>query len=330
MQNTGRIYLQNGCNSAYAFDSVGYHVEFSDYPVPLVTSLATATLAAPSGWYLDLVAGTNPSRPVVTPPELIQDLVELPKQIAESWKLLKDPKILKSGRESANQFLNVKFGWLPFIEDLRQLMDAQALILKRNKELKQLYSGRGLRRRLQFGFDLKHDVQKWDFALYGPDNHLFVPITHVVRKRSWGSIHWYPLTPPPYHPDDDANHTFTRNLVYGLTPEGMAKGLWNVIPWTWLIGWFTNFGKYALAYSLTVPATHSGACFMSESVWESFPGTPIGSGTTLNTVLAKGSHKSTTKTRLVSGALTVGFNMPYLDMSRLSVVAALFAQRTLR
>ena len=321
--------------SGYAIGENGYNLvrdkdTFAGYPIAPGASLNETPLAAPTGWYLDVVAGTNPSRPVVTPPELVQDLVELPKQILESWKFLKNPSIVLNGKQAANQYLNVKFGWLPFIEDLKHLMELQSEILKRSKEIQQLYSGRGLRRRLKFQDDTAHGVADFQWALYGTTSKVIVPVTTIVRKRSWGTIHWFPNALPPYHPSDHMWHNYVRNIVLGLTPEGMAKGLWNVIPWTWLIGWFTNFGKYALASSLTVPASHSGACFMSEVVVTMVPGVPRGVDCHEFKVTASGEFTATTKTRIVSGSLTPGFNMPLWDISKLSVLVALATQRIKR
>jgi hypothetical protein len=287
-----------------------------------------AVLPAPSGWLLDLVAGTNPSRPVIGIPIWAQNLAQLPKMLKSLGDLIRSPSNVLKPKGFAGEYLGVQFGWLPLIEDLQKLLDFQSYVLKRNKELAQLYSGKGLRRRLQFTDDTVSTKVSTQTATYM--NAIVTTISSVdVKRRNWGTIHWYPTTPPQYHPDDHSWNSLANRLVLGATPEGLAKGLWDVIPWTWLIGWFTNLGKYTLAHSWTVPADHSGGCLMREAVGTWAPGiatVSAGSGQ----VSTHGQLTRTVKTRAVSSVVTVGVNMPYLDMFRLSILGALFTQRFIR
>jgi len=318
--------------SYYRVDTEKWEYVFDNYCVGDNGCPNETPLAAPNGWFLSTVAATNPSRPVMTIPTLAQDLIDIPKQIRDLGRLLLTPKKeLANAKGVANQYLSWKFGWLPLFEDLHQLLDLQSYILKRNKELHALYSGKGLKRRLKF--DNSHESgsglgSRIDFAHDASQpSYVSCDVDHVVAKRSWATITWYPTTPPPYHVDDARWNDYTRRIVLGLTPEGVAKGLWDVIPWTWLLGWFTNVGSYILANSNTVPASHSKACFMSEVSRTSKIKSVTTVGTVYSSIIGTGSFKRVQKTRVVSGALTPGFNMPYLDMSRLSVLGALAIQR---
>jgi len=303
---------------------------FDGWPVAVSTTLDTTPLAAPSGWMLDLVAGTNPSRPVISPPMLAQDLIELPKMVYNLGKLLQTPGRVATPAGIASEYLGIKFGWLPLIDDINHLLNVQSYVLKRSKELNQLYSGRGLRRRLRFGESTANERRNTVLRYVGP-NFTSIDYDVTVTKRSWGTIHWYPTSPPPYSPSDDEQHKFARRIVLGLTPEGIARGLWDVIPWTWLLGWFTNVGKYTLAYSNTVPARHGTGCFMSQVRRHYQPGTVKYSGAyTERYVQGKGSLTLVRSTRQVSSATYAGANLPFLDGSRLSVLGALFAQRFMR
>jgi len=325
------MYLNGVYHSEANYAVVKHGVSYHKYPVLAVTSLDNTPLPPPNGWYLDVIAGTNPSRPVLNPPELLQDLIDIPRDLFEAGKLLRkyNAKSLNS-KDFADGFLGVKFGWLPLIEDLRQLLDLQLYILKRNQELDKLYSRKGLRRRLKFSDTTLNEAKSTVADGAYSSSYLELHYDVFVKKKSWATIHWKPLTPPPWDHQDLARNKFVRNLVLGLTPEGITKGVWNVIPWTWLLGWFTNVGKYALAFSNTVPATHSEACFMSES---SRYAVPVNTKQVLLhdcNVTFEGFDTCTTKQRTVSGSVTPGFNMPYLDMSRLSVLGALAVQRIKR
>lgn len=306
------------------------HHEFFGYPIQTTTVLNTAPLPAKSGWMLDLVAGTNPSRPVVTPPTLIQDLIELPKMVYNLGKLLQRPGQVANPRGVSSEYLGIKFGWLPLIEDINHLLNVQSHVMKRNKELSQLYSGKGLRRRLKF--DEANLVEKRSTTLgYVGAYSIICDYEVTVKKKSWGTIHWYPAIPiPGWSPDDRKNYELTRRIVLGLTMEGIAKGLWDVIPWTWLLGWFTNVGKFALAYSNTVPAYHGAGCFMSSSDISYQPCALryIGPWTEQSVRYSK-AYSTVKKTRAVSSTVSAGAYLPYLDGSRLSILGALFAQRFL-
>jgi hypothetical protein len=277
---------------------------------------------------LDLVAGTNPSRPVIGIPMWAQNIAQLPKMLKSLGDLIRSPGNVLKPKGFAGEYLGIQFGWLPLIDDLKKLLDFQSYVLKRNKELAQLYSGKGLRRRLKFNDDTVTTAITGSFAIY-PTGRCDAKSSFTARRRNWGTIHWYPTTPPQYHPDDHSWNSLANRLVLGATPEGLAKGLWDVLPWTWLIGWFTNLGKYTLAHSWTVPASHSSGCLMQEAV-----GTWTAGDATLTAATGKiyhyGQLTRSYKTRTVSSTVTVGVNMPYLDMFRLSILGALFTQRFVR
>lgn len=300
---------------------------FSSLPLEMT---GMSPLAAPSGWELDVIAGTNPSRASIGIPMWAQNLAELPGMVRQLGKILIDPKGAARPKGFADNFLGVKFGWLPLIDDLRKLLEFQKHVIKRNKELHQLYSGKGLRRRLQIGNDTTNIGTIASTALAATATVTLYCSLSITRK-SWGTIHWKPAVLPLYHPDDARMNDLARTLAIGLTPEGIARGVWDVIPWTWLIGWFTNVGKYVNAYSLTVPATHGATCFMSEAKAELRPSLVTATNFSSRSFeLSKGSATRTIKTRQVSSSVSVGVNMPYLDMSRLSVLGALFSQRAFR
>lgn len=314
-----------------AITTNGYLYDFAGYPIignHAIGDGSIVQLAPPSGWLLDLVAGTNPSRPVLTIPEMIQNLVELPRLIRDTGFYLLNPKKVAKPTGLSNAYLGAKFGWLPLIGDLQKLMNVNDYAFKRVKEMNQLYSGRGLRRRLRFAQETTTHEGLATHAMVGINRKLDFPLTTVMSKTTWATIRWKPIGPPPYLPGDDKQFALARRLVLGLTPEGVAQGAWKVIPWTWLLGWATNVGKFTLANSNTVPASWYGACFMSMVDATTSASSPIPSGTNFCNVQASGTLQKTVRTRIVgSGVLTPGFSIPFLDMDRLSVLSALAIQR---
>lgn len=295
--------------------------------LPLAMTSASP-IPAPNGWLLDLVAGTNPSRPVLNIPEAVENIVSLPRMVKSLGDLIMSPASKMNPKGFAGEYLGVQFGWRPLIDDLTKLLDVQSYVIKRNRELNQLYSGKGLRRRLKFADDTTTTNVNTSTSVSTSS------ITHscslTVKRNQWGTIHWYPTAPPAYHPDDPRWNLLTYRLVLGATPEAMLNGIWKVIPWTWLIGWFTNFGKYTLANSWTIPATHSAGCFMSKAEATYSSAGVSWTNTKGGSLSHSGVATRTVRTRTVSSTVTAGANMPYLDMFRLSILSALFVQKFLK
>jgi hypothetical protein len=326
LQSNNGLTLNGSTTGTDPFNRV-WQRTFDHYPVSTsISGLSDAPLSVDGGWILNTVATTNPSRPVLTPLTLLQDFVELPRMVFDAGKLLMKPKGLLTAKQAANQNLAVQFGWIPFVKDIAQLLDLQSAVLKRSKELQRLYSGKGLRRRVLRG----EDTQSADYLLWyscGYSNMwLSFAYTGMVKRKQWATIRWKPLTPPPMSHGDDAMNKLAKKLVLGLTPEGLAKGAWDVIPWTWLLGWFTNVGDYLLANSNTVPAIWSTACLMNQVEVTITPGA-LSPEFCTSSVRCNEAYKRTARRRFVGESATPGFSMPFVDMRRLSILGSLSVQR---
>jgi hypothetical protein len=264
------------------------------------------------------------------PPTLLQDLYTIPSQLRETGRLIRKPKRLLSARELADQYLCAQFGWFPLIEDVQKLLALQAYILKRNKELHDLYKSGGLKRRLRFEEDTQNEVRSVTIPAGPFGRSCYLKYEVNVKRSNWATIRWYPTTPPPYHPDDMRWNVLATRLALGLTVEGMAKGAWDILPWTWLIGWFTNVGKYLTAHSFTVPAQHSDGCLMRKSVVTYTPISMRRDPDVIGNLEPAGFLRYKRMTRAVSSSVTPGVNMPYLDMFKLSILSSLFVQKTMK
>lgn len=287
--------------------------------------------AAPAGWMLDLVAGTNPSRPLLTMPTQVQNMTQLPSMIRELGKLLRRPVSSLAARDAANVHLGIQFGWAPLIDDLVKLVTLQQHILKRTEEIYKLYyQQEGLKRRLGFG-DSRTVVTTQGLWSLTSNCQASTAVTVTEIRKQWGTIKWRPTALPPFQSSDVDFASLARRIVLGMTPEGLVKGLWDVMPWSWLIGWFTNVGKYLWANSYTIPAVHTNGCFMSsvdrlvEIGGTSYSLTPEFQRKTE----PQGNAYFTRKTRVIGGAASGSAFVPYIDANRLAVVGSLFAQRFL-
>jgi hypothetical protein len=307
-------------------------IRFNHVPItPTYVGLDLSTMVVPNSWYVDTVARSNPSRPVVTPLTLMQDVIDIPKQLRDIGRLLTKPSKILSVKELANQNLAVQFGWLPLVADVKTLLDLQSHILRRTRELDSLYKSSGLRRKLS----LSDDSQSGSFTSGKYVIDLFSSVEFFfstsVKRKMWATIHWQPTSQkPPWIAQNEDMNKYVRKIVLGWTPEGLVQGAWEVLPWTWLIDWFSGTGNYLKQFSNTVPAQHSSACLMNEVTVHVVPGTKRPIALSDDSTISSGAYTRTIKTRTVSGSLTTGFNIPFIGIQRLSILSSLFVQRFLR
>lgn len=272
----------------------------------------------------DLKARTNPSRPDIVPFTLLQDLYDIPRMLKDVGRLIKSPKKLLSPKEQANQYLGALFGWLPLVQDVHQLLNVQSLIHKRFGEIQRLHSGLGLRRSLHL--DEGVATSESTYALQsGLGLIANIRRVSVTRYNKWGTIRWKPRDALPFNPNDANTIRQIRRAVIGLTPEGLNKGAWDLLPWSWIVDWFTNAHTATMGYSNFIPADSSHICLMTkyETIDEHI------APEHLNSECSGGSGLVSLieKTRSVNVSASLTAHLPILDGGRLGILGALFVQR---
>ncbi|UJQ85649.1 MAG: putative maturation protein [Alehxovirus nemorisvivens] len=260
-----------------------------------------------------LYARTNPNRATVMGAVSIAELRDLPRMVK-----LAGESILKN---SAGGYLSWTFGWAPLLDDLRKLLDFNGAVDRKVKELHRLYSKGGLRRRMTL-----HKTEGADANSFsgGPGDAQWVINQKITTQyRKWGTVRWYPTSLPPKN--EGEYRRLAIQLAFGL--DVSASTVWNVLPWTWLIDWFSNVGDYLEAYKNTVPVTPVNACIMqttrtrkhsvkspsSDKVWEI-------------------SHGQATRTSLqrTLGSPSITASIPFLTGRQLSILSALAITRLTR
>lgn len=147
-------------------------------------------------------------------------------------------------RSLGSNYLNVEFGWKPFVSDLkktaRAVIHAQELIddLRRN-------SGKRMRRQYRFPavtsekVIIRDQMRPWPYPVSYTLQQAERTVTQTASKETWFSgefVYKYPSVDAsiPSQIIAGARHL----LGVDLTPET----LWNITPWTWLADWFANTG----------------------------------------------------------------------------------------
>jgi hypothetical protein len=289
--------------------------------------LSTGVPAISAQDYNTVASRSNPSRPSITPLSLIQDVVDLPRMLRDTGRLIRKPRKLMSQREIASANLMAQFGWMPLIRDIQDILDFGSTVDKRAAELRKLYDRGWIGRTIKLDHGSNSDSSTSDVNMGYSGITGVPPITSAWSRetnvRKWGSARWKLTTKPPFRPSDAAVLAQARELAAGLTPEGLIKGAWDVLPWTWLLDWFTKTGEFMLSYSNTIPAQLVSCCVMQETqTVYSYLRTD-----SQPAVGAEGYIRNTTQIRRVSVPTLINVSFPHIRGNDLSILGSLFIQR---
>lgn len=157
-------------------------------------------------------------------------------------------------RDIADQYLNIQFGWIPFISDLRKFVSTAVSAERQIAQLKR-DNNQWVRREGSVSTNVTEDwlatssgSHGWHQPQFG-DSILFTPVggkysvSDVYRRQSdkiWFSAafrYWIPEyvnAPTELH----TLHDYMRLYGIRISPQLV----WNLTPWTWLADWFTGIG----------------------------------------------------------------------------------------
>lgn len=206
-------------------------------------------LWAAGGTAISRTAPTRPSFSLATAlGELLSD--GLPAVVGNS--LRKADTFRKKAKAAGDEYLNVEFGWRPFLSDIQKLchtvQESKRLLDKYEKE-----SGRIIGRNYSFP-----DVRETKVEVLGTANSptpgypspifstyqgTLTKTTEITRKTWFQGSYSYAF--PPVEDSRgvimDAAEKANHLLGLKITPEV----LWNLAPWSWLADWFVNVGSLA-------------------------------------------------------------------------------------
>lgn len=322
---------------AGSYSANGYTYTYRGNAIPQTLTASPAGQASflndpqsDAGRATQVAARSNPSRPVVDLPVFLFELKDIPhmiKQAGDAMHWLRKPakglKNLPTAEGLANANLAYQFGWEPLLSDLWKLFTFQEAYEKKRNHLMRLYSGIGLRRNVRL--ETLEDVISGSFSHgvgYGPQMN--VGYTRTRKTTIWGSIRWKPTLVPPglRNPTDSEIYRAALGLDISMST------VWEAIPWSWLIDWFTNAGDFLSAHRNTIPASFSNICIMrmQECEGQFKPSGVPERGTTWGGA----TMRSVKKSRVVHGSLIYPTAyLPFLGNGQLSILGSLAITRGL-
>jgi hypothetical protein len=270
---------------------------------------------------------TNPSRPVVSLPQFVAELKDL-------------PGLLRGlGRDyftkAAKTNMNYQFGIAPLVGDLFKMTTLADHASKRSNELHRLFSQGGLRRKIplyketltrDWGTVTFHD---WRYGI--PAHYRGV---YTLEVSGWAK--WLPdgSTLPPTTEEEYLQ--LAHNVCQGLNSRGdlfaltnLLPDLWELYPWSWLVDWFTNIGDFLSTMRNTVGADCVDIQLMDTHVYRLTFKPDLSSYTHGNVRCDRGAVDVVRKhrTRATPG---LSAQLPFLSARQLSILGSLAFLRVIK
>lgn len=288
-------------------------------------SMSPAPARAPKvSWdSANLWARTNPARPSMLLPVFWLELREIPEMYFQMGRFLAAGKqwkrYIRTGRHQSRDLatanLAFQFGWAPLLGDLWKCVTFADAVDKRRKEIERAHRSGGYRRRISLGgnsIPLNGSV----YANFGSYRNFFVSYTGSSSSKTWAVLKWRPTRPDVGLPSNDSDF---RLMLTGLHPSAILLNVWEAMPWSWLIDYFTNVGDVLQAGNHHFMTPNGGSVMTTTTTSVSHP-----RYTANDDELLPGTARFVDKERSpVGGSADVTARVPILGAGQLSILGSL-------
>jgi len=297
------------------------------------------------------VAISNPSRPEVLTGAFLFELRDLPKlyhlaagienflqgigriskfnhqidgAVSAEWVLQQLKPSLGNGihhsRKLAVANLTIQFGIVPMIADIKSMLDVAMNFERRRREINQLYSGRGLRRKVNIGSPKIVESSVFT-TLYSSEGLIFQ--TSVLKKswrKTWVTLRWKPNNPSTLPPLD----VELWRTMMGLTPSHILSTAWELLPWTWFMDYFSNTGDVIGGLTNSMNAHLVMGALMHETRQsQHHDSVTVTKSSGKSVVLSAGRASRHTKLRTPMNLVSAAPTLPIISANQLSILSSL-------
>lgn len=237
--------------------------KYSESPLTSVSNLGSVPEPNWAYFQTKAIAGLDPAKPSTDLPLFLFEFKDFPEMLRHAGRVLRRKA---RAEDLPGSYLAWHFGWAPLVSDLFTLFDLANQIEKKKRFLLRLEKGGRFRTGLGSGSELVstggHAYVPLPFM--GVGKYAFKCTYQVERKwKAWASSKaklaggYLPPTPT------ELQRLSTR-LALGLSVRPAA--VWEYVPWTWLIDYFSNFGTYHQAIEAQTRVYISSMCIMHSTV----------------------------------------------------------------
>jgi len=222
--------------------------------------------------------------------------------------------VLSVAKAAAAANIALQFGWLPLISDLKKLIGFSEAVARRRKEINQLYSGNGLKRKIILQDSMVEKVTTT--TIHSELGTVNAIVSARSRTRQWVTIGYKPRT-PMHLPPTDAE---LARQVYGLTVHGVVSAAWETLRWSWFIDYFANIGDVIAFANNELDVLIRPNVMTHIRQQAKFP-TTVGNGKLVSAYIWVKESKKRTKGLPDLGAISV--KLPILGDNQLSILGSL-------
>lgn len=322
---------QYGTNTWYGGDFVADVANELD-PSTQISSTLLAMQSESRSKGPQAIAMSNPVRPEVDMGTAVGEIVTggLPSIVGHSlWR-----ERAQLARGAGSEYLNYQFGWVPFVNDIRNFAKT---VIDSEKIVSQFEKGSGVRQRRRFRFPATFESSTTvdgTSNLYPYQTGMFDNGKSVIIDTSESEL-WFAGAFKYYVPESGLKrYSALASKLYGanLTPAT----LWNLAPWSWAADWFGNVGHVMenISYLGSDATVMEWGYVMnrreqSRRIITTVTGNSRSSNPLRNSLaLAETSIQSSFKTRVVGSPYSFSAQPAPLSGKQLAILAALGLSRT--
>jgi hypothetical protein len=200
----------------------------------------------------------------------LYELREVPAQIRDAartfhdiWKSMggnRSGHLMKPSRLS-KEFLAIQFGWLPFINDIRQISDAVIFSKQYLADLSRQNNTWVKRSRVATDVETSSRIKRYYNPALVPSGEQVMNMCRIYTLDGsliqghcdiYSDVYtrvWYEGAFKFYRPELDMTSEGYDSLVSTVNRHLLLYGarinpthIWRALPWSWLVDWFTNIG----------------------------------------------------------------------------------------
>nr|UJQ85558.1 MAG: hypothetical protein 1 [Leviviridae sp.] len=184
-------------------------------------------------WHAKAMAAINPFKPQVDIPLFLFELKDFPRMLRGLGSVLSGTA---KAKDTPGGYLAYQFGWAPLLGDLAKLADFGKLMQNAQNSLTNAANGARVSRKIG-NKSSPGSAGTQSYAL-GSDGNYVLGWAEESSVEAWTTARVHLVEPLPL-PVYDRQMLILRTAL-GLNAS--AATIWEAIPWSWLIDYFTNIG----------------------------------------------------------------------------------------